>query len=141
VSPDAIRHSVLPTLLRDEGVRLKQYRCSRGKLTIGAGRNLEDNGISHDEAMFFLQNDIDSALADCLRVFPWFKRLDDVRAGVVVQMVFQMGINGVLEFRKFCAAMSAGNYQAAADEMLDSQWARTDSPARATRHAVTMRRG
>jgi hypothetical protein len=47
----------------------------------------------------------------------------------------------VLGFRKFCAAMAAGDYETAADEMLDSKWARTDTPARAMRESVTLRRG
>ena len=46
-------------LERHEGLRLKPYRDTVGKLTVGYGRNLEDVGISRDEADFMLDNDID----------------------------------------------------------------------------------
>lgn len=41
-------------LIRDEGLRLKPYRDTVGKLTIGVGRNLDDVGITKDEAMHLL---------------------------------------------------------------------------------------
>jgi lysozyme len=56
-------------------------------------------------------------------------------------MVYQLGVVGVLGFRRFCAAMGRGDYETAAAEMLDSKSAKVDSPARAHRHAQTMRTG
>jgi lysozyme len=56
-------------------------------------------------------------------------------------MVYQMGLSGVLGFRNFCAHFAAGAYRAAAMEMRNSKWARTDSPARAEREARRMETG
>ena len=50
---------------KSEGLRLKPYKCPAGKTSIGWGRNLEDNGISKEEAEFLLNNDIDWAISEC----------------------------------------------------------------------------
>jgi lysozyme len=63
---------------RHEGKRLNPYVCSAGKLTIGYGRNLEDRGITDDEALLMLHNDIMSARNEA-RSIDWFRGLDSVR--------------------------------------------------------------
>jgi len=109
-------------LIRDEAVRLKPYRDSVGKLTIGVGRNLDDVGISHDEAMTLLANDIDHASAQLRSKLPWTISLDEVRQAALINMAFNMGIGGLLGFRKFLAALEAGDYKTAAEEMMSSLW-------------------
>jgi lysozyme len=136
-----LQAAVLPSLMRDEGKRLKPYRCPAGKLTIGYGRNLDDVGVTDDEAMAMLEHDIDASIADCRTVFPWFEGLDQVRQGVIVQMRFQLGLAGLLGFRNVLRAIARRDFVDAATEMLDSQWARDDSPARAQRLAKAMRTG
>jgi lysozyme len=136
-----LQAAVIPTLMRDEGKRLKPYRCPAGKLTIGYGRNLDDVGVTDDEAMAMLEHDVDASIADCQKVFPWFEGLDQVRQGVIVQMRFQLGLAGLLGFRNVLRAIARRDFVDAATEMLDSQWARDDSPARAQRLAKAMRTG
>ena len=107
----------------DEGKRLKPYRCSAGKLTIGYGRNLDANGISQDEAEFMLDNDIADAENACLHAFPWFSELSDTRKDAIVNMCFNLGLTKLLEFKKFLKAMAMGAYETAAHEAMDSDWA------------------
>jgi lysozyme len=128
-------------LTRDEGLRLKPYRCTAGKLTIGVGRNLEDVGITKEEAEQMLANDISRVVVDIVRRIPWAMNLDDARFSVIHSMVFQMGIGGVMNFRKFLNALQSGDYVKASIEMMDSKWAQHDSPARAKRLAEVMRSG
>lgn len=135
-----VRELVLAPLMRDEGFRRKPYRCSAGKLTIGYGTNLED-GLDDDEAMFLLEHRIDQSILDCQRTFPWFSRLDPVRQAVLVQLRYQLGLDGLLGFRKMLAALERGEYAAAARELLDSKLAREDSPARAHRQAIALGSG
>ena len=45
-----------------EGVVLKAYECSQGYTSIGVGRNLDSRGITEDEAMYLLKNDIESVV-------------------------------------------------------------------------------
>lgn len=132
--------AVLPTLMRDEGFRRTPYRCPAGFLTIGYGTNL-DAGLDDAEAMFLLEHRINKAIAGCLATFPWFAGLDAVRSQVVLMMAYQLGIAGVAHFKVMAAAIERCDFAAAADAMLDSKWARADSPARAYRLALAMRRG
>lgn len=127
-------------LVRDEGLRLKPYRDTVGKLTIGVGRNLEDVGISHEEAMLLLDHDIARAEADVNVHLPWSRQLGEPRRAVLVNMAFNLGIGGLLRFQRALAAMQQGNYDLAAREMLDSRWAEQVG-ARATRLARQMREG
>ena len=114
-------HSIEDQLILHEGMRLKPYRCTAGKLTIGVGRNLEDKGITYDEAMFLLRNDIAEVTAQLER-FDWFRALGPVRRKVLVDMAFNLGMAGLLGFQKMIAALARGDYKAAADEMVDSAW-------------------
>jgi lysozyme len=127
-------------LVRDEELRLKPYTDSVGKLTIGVGRNLSDKGISFQEAQLLLANDIADATADLQAKLPWTATLDDVRKGALLNMAFNMGLGGLLEFHDFLAKMQAGNFSGAAGAMLDSLWARQVGP-RATRLSIQIQTG
>lgn len=107
---------------RHEGKRLKPYRCTAGKLTIGFGRNLEDKGITEEEAEFMLDNDIKAVISACRETFSWFAFLDNVRQAVVADMVFNLGLSGFLKFKNTIAAIRSRNWEGAADEMKNSAW-------------------
>lgn len=107
-----------------EGLRLKPYQCPAGKLTIGFGRNIEDNGITEEEASFMLDSDIARA-RDCLHNnLPFFAGLGEVRQGVMVDMCFNMGWPRFSQFKKMLAAVEARDWVRANAEMQDSRWAR-----------------
>jgi len=105
-----------------EGLRLKPYKDTVGKTTIGYGRNLDDVGISHDEASMMFGNDVARAEEDCRNRFAWFAGLDPVRQDVIVNLVFNMGIGGVLGFKRMIAAIVAENWTQAAWELSNSAW-------------------
>ena len=111
------------TLMRHEGVRLKPYKDSVGKLTIGVGRNLTDRGISEDEALHLFRNDIALHAAELYREFPWVVELDALRQEVLVNMAFNMGIPTLSQFRRTMGSIKEGNYELAASQMLESRWA------------------
>lgn len=124
--------------MRHEGVRLALYECPAGKWTIGAGRNLEDNGISHAEAMMMLANDIARCRQEVQSAFPWSMALPRAAQDVLVNMAFNMGIGKLRGFTKMLLSLRAHNYTTAADEMLDSKWAEQVGK-RATELADTVR--
>ena len=107
-----------------EDERLKPYRCTAGKLTIGVGRNLDDVGITREESDFLLSNDIKRVEAELDATFPWAKSLDEVRRAVMLDMLFNLGLGRYRGFRKHLAALQRGDFQAAATEMIDSLWYR-----------------
>ena len=126
-------------LILHEGMRLKPYRCTEGKLTIGVGRNLDDKGISKEEALFLLRNDIVTVTTQ-LQKYDWYINADPIRRKVLIDMAYNLGITGLLQFRRMIAALERGDYEGAADQMLDSRWAEQVG-YRAVRLAEMMRTG
>jgi len=106
-----------------EGERLKPYRCTAGKLTIGVGRNLEDRGITAEESAYLLANDISREERELLRALPWAATLDEVRQRVLLDMSFNMGLGTLLTFKRTLAAVQGGEFTKAAAMMLESRWA------------------
>ena len=112
-------------LVRHEGLRLKPYRCIAGKLTIGYGRNLDDCGISQSEASVMLINDIMNCEKQLQAKIPdIYNGLDEVRKSVLLNMCFNLGINGLLGFKNTLAFVKAGDWERAANNMLVSRWAK-----------------
>ena len=129
-----LKMEALDILKIDEGLRLKPYHCSANKLTIGYGRNLEDNGITQEEAEYLLRNDFERAKYQLAKEFTFTTRLLPIRFEVLAMMVFNMGITRFRGFKKMLAAIESGNTQVAVDEMLNSKWA-TQVGSRADRLA------
>ena len=119
-------------LIEHEGIRYKPYKCTAGKTTIGVGRNLDDKGISHAEALILLENDISECASDVVAVLghEMWDRLSDARQRVLVDMRFQLGPGGFRSFRGTLQAVREGRYKDAAAGMLASRWA-TQTPGRA----------
>ena len=111
------------TLIRHEGLKLKPYKCTAGKLTIGVGRNIEDVWITKEEALALLENDIERVVGEIGSRFEWFAGLSDARKEVIVNMVFNLGINGFSKFKNTIDFISTGQYAQAAIEMVESKWA------------------
>lgn len=127
-------------LIRDEGLRLKPYRCPAGKLTIGVGRNLDDTGITELEAEMLLAYDIERFSYQLDRTISWWRQLDEVRQRVILNMAFNMGTAKLMEFAITLANVRAGRYKEAAAGMRNSRWAKQVG-ARAERLAVMMETG
>ena len=119
-------------LIAEEGLRLKPYLCPAGKLTLGVGRNLDDVGITEDEAMMMLDNDIERVKGQLAKALPWLETKPQGVQRAIANMTFQMGLGGVLKFQKMLAALQARDYNAARREALDSAWAK-QTPQRAGR--------
>ena len=125
-----------------EGLRLKPYKCTAGKLTIGYGRNLKDVGISQVEADMMFERDFAMAESEVKRLCKKFgidvDNLIEQRFYVLTDMMFNLGYNRLSKFNKFLYALKTGSYTAAADEMLDSVWAKQVGN-RATQLSALMR--
>lgn len=126
-------------LMRHEGVRLFPYQDTVGKWTIGVGRNISDKGISHDEAQFLLENDIDECVADC-QSFPWFAGLDPIRQRVILDLRFNLGPSRLRAFRNTLSAVERGDWDGACRGLSQSKWAQQVG-RRATRLIAMMRTG
>jgi lysozyme len=110
-------------IMRHEGLILNPYRDSVGKLTIGYGRNLDDVGISKEEAHYLMRNDISNCRKD-LAQYPWFFKSPYTVQTALLDMCFNLGIGGLLKFKRMIKAIEEKNYTKAALEALDSKWAK-----------------
>ena len=136
------RMSMLPKMTKllktQEGFKSKAYKDVYGNWTIGYGTNLE-SGIStyEAEAMMFARI---RAIEDKLEnvIIGWY-HLDPIRRDVLVNMAYNMGIEGLLGFTDLRYCIANQDMTGAAEAMLDSHWARVDVGPRATYLADIMR--
>lgn len=127
-------------LMKMESFRQFPYKDIYGNVTIGYGRNLHAKGISKQGGAFLLDEDITEAEFFLKANIPYFEDLDDARKIVLINMCFNLGIDGLMKFKKMLTALGAGKYEEASREMLDSTWAK-QVPSRAEILAKIMRTG
>lgn len=125
-------------LRKDEGYRKFPYKDTEGKLTIGIGRNLDSVGLRENEIELCFSNDIGDAEIAARALVPEFDRLSDIRKVVVLNMAFQLGHDRLALFTNTLAAINRGDWQAAAEGVLNSRMAR-QAPVRSAKNAYRMR--
>jgi lysozyme len=139
-----MRAELTRQLKGDEGVKPQAYQDHLGFWTIGVGRLVDTrkpgSGLRPEEITFLLNNDIDDRINALGRRLPWFLQLDAARQGVLLNMSFQLGVDGLLGFKNTLRLVERGDYAQAADNMLLSKWAQ-QTPERARRMAEQMRSG
>lgn len=104
-----------------EGTRSLPYTDTTGHLSIGVGRNLSSNGVSHDEIEFMLNNDCNRVELYCFDL-PWFASLSENRQRVIFEMIFQLGEASFEKFTNTIAAIKSDNFFLAANHMRESTW-------------------
>jgi len=150
-------HLLVKELRSDEGEKLKSYLDTKGLWTVGVGilidpkrggnpapfgvdlRNGGTITAAQSEALLLMH--IKEKADELDRRLPWWRTLSDNRQRILLNMAFQMGVSGLLNFKQTLASVRAGEYRTARLQMLDSTWARTDSPNRARRLADRMVQG
>ena len=123
----------------EEGFVPVVYLDVKGKKTIGYGTLLED-GISEAEAELLLRHRLGLMAGELERspVGGTYKNLKPGAKRAVLNMAYNMGVPNLLGFQNMWAALAEGDYEQAAEEALDSVYAR-ELPARAGRVAESMR--
>jgi len=130
----------LDLIEKNEGYRQFTYDCSAGKKTIGIGFNLDDVGLSLEESQVILGmrlNKIDSILDSSINIY---HALNDERQAALCDMAYQMGVKGLLSFKRSIELLEKEEWNAAANEMLNSRWAK-QTPNRAIRITNIIRTG
>ena len=131
-----------------EGFSNKYYLCQSNKLTIGYGRNVTDNPISYDEyimlfpllsrseamiaiaiegiseyqAAKLLAGFIVSEIKYLMRKYRWFRQLSYLRKMVILDMIYNIGLDGFMGFKKMIKALKRGDYARASNEIEDSRY-------------------
>lgn len=135
-------------IAREEGFSSKPYICTEGYPTVGYGQRIGAQGVDvslyefelpEPVARQWLQENI-RQLENTLSRYSWYQQCNADRAAVLVSMAYQLGLYGLLRFRKMLAAIEDNDWEEAAREALDSRWAK-QTPRRARHHAEALRTG
>jgi lysozyme len=149
------KNNLLNDLKKHEGFRADEYKDSKGIPTLGYGTKLplsiyeintfrvtlDENKKAHidiENAEDLLNYRLNTMIIDIQKKKPIVNELSSERQNVIYNMCYQMGVEGVLKFKKMWLALEKGDYEEASKEMLDSKWAREDSPKRAKELAKKM---
>lgn len=139
-----MREELTRQLRGDEGEKKQAYQDHLGFWTIGVGRLIDarklGSGLRSDEIALMLSNDIEDRIVALRQRIPFFSTIDAVRQGVLINMAFQLGVEGLLAFKTMLGLIERKQYSDAAEQMLKSKWA-TQTPQRAQRLSVQMRTG
>jgi len=140
-------------LIAHEGLRLRAYKDHLGYWTVGVGHLIDprkggdtryhlspETKIDKGEALGLLHDDVTKVVKQLDNQLPWWSTLDDVRQNVLVEMAFQLGIAGLLGFKRTLRSIEDGDWHAASAGMLASKWAK-QTPKRAEKLARQMREG
>lgn len=126
-------------LIQHEGLHTQPYVCPQGYLTIGVGRNLDTVGITEEEALYLLRNDIDRATVS-LQKYSFWENLNDTRKAALIDLTFNVGASGFATFVDMIEALNNQDYEQASVELLDSKYA-TQVGDRAIRIAQMLKQG
>lgn len=130
-------------LIRDEGDVPYAYQDSLGYWTIGVGFLIDrSKGGRLPDAVrdFWLDYEITEKRKELERRIPWIKALDQARQDCLLNMAFNLGVEGLLSFKNTLSLVQSGQYEKASVEMLKSRWA-TQVGNRAKRLSEQMRTG
>ena len=132
----------------DEGCKFEIYNDHLGYPTFGIGHLITENDPEHgqplgtpiteDRVREAFENDVDRVRMDCLKLYPNFTSLPDDAQLIIANMMFNMGLPRLSQFKKMKAAVDAGDWDEAANQMEDSRWYR-QVPNRAERLIERMR--
>jgi lysozyme len=140
---DANLLALTEELVRDEGEVLHAYQDSEGYWTIGVGILIDKRrggGITREESRYLLANRINSKMTELDKAVSWWRTLSPVRQRVLLNMAFNLGVQGLLDFKNTLAAVKEGRYDDAALGMKKSRWA-SQVGARADRLIEMMKTG
>ena len=144
--------SITSLLQYEEGFREKPYLCSEGYPTIGTGIRIGPKGAALSNYQFTVPKEVDAVWLQSIlnstmkgmlsneRIAKAMNVLDEARAAVLVSMAYQMGVQGLAQFKNTLALIESKHFADAAIAMLQSKWAK-QTPNRARRHAEQMRSG
>lgn len=120
---------VMDLIKRHEGCRLHAYHDTLGNATIGFGHMLTPKdadlkSISQELANELFLEDFNGIVGDLESEIDWFHDLDEVRQAVLIDMAFNLGVAGLMKFRRMLSYCRCGDYDSSSKEMLESIWAK-----------------
>ena len=123
--------SLIDDIKKHEGFSPTVYKCTAGYDTIGYGQRVKYLKVTEEQATEWLQEELQNLKYILADKYEWFLSSPQEVQEVVINMNYQLGVTAFSKFKKTIFLIANGDYKAASTEMLDSKWARTDTPRRA----------
>jgi len=134
---------IVNEITRSEGFRNSVYKDSEGYWTIGHGILVDPRrggGITKEESLHIVRRRLERLQVSINQNLHWTRKLSDKRREALLRMAYNLGFKGLKTFKKMLSALEEGEYDQAADEALDSKWAKQVG-SRAERIANLIRQG
>tara|TARA_Y100001938_G_scaffold25134_1_gene33347 strand:- start:176 stop:583 length:408 start_codon:yes stop_codon:yes gene_type:complete len=123
--------SLIDSIKKHEGFSSVVYRCTADKLTIGYGKRVKYLKVTKEQAEEWLKEDVEHLKYVMADKYEWFLPAPQEVRDIVIEMAYQLGVKSFSLFRKTIYLIANRDYKGASVEMLDSKWARIDTPSRA----------
>lgn len=107
------------------------YKCTAGYDTIGYGKRIKYLQVTEEQATEWLKEDLENLKYTLSTRYSWFLSAPQEVKDIVMNMNYQLGVSAFSKFKKTIKYIANKDYQMASVEMLDSKWARNDTPRRA----------
>ena len=123
--------SLIDDIKKHEGFSSVVYKCTAGYDTIGYGKRIKYLQVTEEQATEWLEEDLENLKYTLSGKYDWFLPAPQEVRDVVMNMNYQLGVSAFSKFKKTIKYIANKDYQMASLEMLDSKWARDDTPRRA----------
>ena len=123
--------SLIDDIKKHEGFSSVVYKCTAGKLTIGFGKRVKYLKVTQEQAEEWLKEDLENLKYVLADKYDWFLPAPQEVKDIVMNMAYQLGPTSFSKFKRTIKLFKNKDYEGASIEMLDSKWAREDTPERA----------
>lgn len=139
----AITDKMIERVKKHEGFRDKPYKDTVGKVTIGYGRNIEDNPFSVEElcalfkgvewhskkdaedwAEILMRSDLENVESELNASLAMWPQCTKEQQTVLIDLGFNIGVPSLLSFKNMLSAIDNEDPVTAAYELLNSKYAR-----------------
>ena len=123
--------ALIDDIKKHEGFSPVVYRCTAGYDTIGYGQRVKYLKVTQEQAEEWLEEELQNLRYILADKYNWFLPAPTEVQDIVMNMNYQLGVTSFSKFKKTIYLLAYKDYKGASEEMLDSKWARTDTPRRA----------
>ena len=123
--------SLIDSIKKHEGFSPVVYKCTAGYDTIGYGKRIKYLKVTEEQSLEWLEEDLEHLHYVLADKYDWFLPAEEEVKDIVMEMAYQLGVSAFSKFKKTIRLIKVKDYKAASIEMLDSKWARDDTPNRA----------
>jgi len=122
---------LIDDIKKHEGFSPVVYQCTAGYDTIGYGQRVKYLKVTQEQAEEWLEEELQNLKYVLADKYDWFLPAPQEAQDIVMNMNYQLGVTAFSKFKKTIKYIKVKDYKSASTEMLDSKWARDDTPRRA----------